>query len=130
MTSTQLPPAASLADSASLVAQPLPWTSSRRAIILLATDGTERSDGALRIAAARAETTGAVLEVMIVLEAEQHLSSEDGYFGDSRVLHRRSARRRSVEQQIARVLGAHSQAAAIAPIDLTGQRAAALTSIG
>ena len=105
MTSTQLPPADFPAYPAPREAQPLPWTSSRPAIILLATDGTERSDGALRIAAARAETTGAVLEVMIVLEAEQHLSSEDGYFGDSRVLHRRSARRRSVEQQIARVLG-------------------------
>ena len=104
MTSTQLPAAPLHADLVFLAAQPT-WMGDRRAIILLATDGTVRSDGALRVAAGRAETTGAMLEVMIVLEAEQHLSSDHGYFGDSRILHRRAARRRSVEQQITRVLG-------------------------
>lgn len=76
-----------------------------RATILVATDGTERSDGALRIAATRAATTGAALEVIIVLEAESHLSSNDGRFGESRLLYRRTARRRAVEEQIKRVLG-------------------------
>lgn len=49
--------------------------------------------------------TGAVLEVMIVLEAEPHLSGNDGHFGESRLLYRRTARRRAVEGQIHRVLG-------------------------
>ncbi len=76
-----------------------------RATILVATDGTERSDGAIRLAAARAAASGAAMEVMIVLEAELHLSSDDGHFGESRLLYRRTARRRAVDEQIQRVLG-------------------------
>ena len=107
MTSTHLLPSASHPDSAYLVAQSAsPWKDGRRtASILVATDGTERSEGALRVAAARAHSTGALLEVMIVLEREPHLSSDDGYFGDSRILHRRTAQRRAVEEQLTRVLG-------------------------
>lgn len=90
----------------SLVAQPLPWTGGRRgAIILMGTDGTERSDGALRVAAARAEATGATLELMTVIQEEPILATDNIYFGDAETLRRRTTRRKEVEAQIARVLG-------------------------
>src|ERR1035437_8018891 len=90
----------------SLVAQPLPWTGGRRgAIILMGTDGTDRSDGALRVPAARAEATGATLELMSVIQAEPILAADNIYFGDAETLRRRTTRRKEVEAQIARVLG-------------------------
>ncbi len=104
MTSTLIAKPELIPESPYVAAAPVAWTDPR-AIVLLATDGTERSDGALRIAAARAHTMGAVLQVMIVLEAEIRLSSNDGHFGESRILHRRAARRRAVEEQLRRVLG-------------------------
>jgi nucleotide-binding universal stress UspA family protein len=90
----------------SLVAQPLPWNGGRLgAIILMGTDGTERSDGALRVAAVRAEATGATLELMTVIPAEPILASEHMYFGEAETLVRWTTRRKEVEAQIARVLG-------------------------
>ena len=50
-------------DSQFLVAQARPDRRElRAAVILVATDGTERADGALRVALARAVATGATLE--------------------------------------------------------------------
>jgi nucleotide-binding universal stress UspA family protein len=96
----------SFPDSQYLVAEPLPWNNGRRAaIILMATDGTERSDGALRVAAARAEATGATLELMTVIQAEAILAAESVYFGDAEILRRRTLRRTEVEAQVERVLG-------------------------
>lgn len=102
MTSTQTP----FPDSPYLVAQAQPWISGRRAaIVLMATDGTERSDGALRVAAARAKVTGATLELMTVIQTEpvHDLGSMD--FGEPEMLIRWTVRRKEVEQQVARVLG-------------------------
>jgi nucleotide-binding universal stress UspA family protein len=96
----------SFLDSPYLVPQPLPWNGERHAaIILMATDGTERSDGALRVAAARAKATGATLELMTVIQAEAILAAESAYFGDDERLRRWTLRRTQVEEQVARVLG-------------------------
>ena len=105
MTSTPTRPSP-YPDSSFLVAQPLPWDGERRAAsILMATDGTERSDGALRVAAARAEATGATLELMTVIQSEAILAAEDMYFGQAEMLRRWTTRRTEVETQIVRVLG-------------------------
>ena len=106
MQTTQSPRPTSFPDSPYLVAQPLPWNGGHRAaIILMATDGTERSDGALRVAAARAEATGATLELMTVIEAEAILAAENVYFGEAEMLRRWTLRRTEVEAQVERVLG-------------------------
>ena len=106
MTITQTTPPTSLPDSPYLVAQPLPRKDDRgAAIILMATDGTERSDGALRVAAARAKATGATLELMSVIQTEPILAADGMTFGDTEILTRLTARRVTVEQQIVRVLG-------------------------
>jgi hypothetical protein len=92
MTSTMTPRPSPYPDSDYLVAQPLPWNDGRRAaIILMATDGSERSDGALRIAAARADATGATLELMTVIEAEHVLAADNMYFGEAATASSRSA---------------------------------------
>ncbi|MDB4892509.1 MAG: putative universal stress protein [Gemmatimonadetes bacterium] len=94
------------ADSPYLVAQPQPVDDTRRnAIVLMATDGTERSDGALRVAAARARATGATLELMTVIQSEPVIATENMYFGEVEGLRRWTMRRKEVEEQIARVLG-------------------------
>jgi nucleotide-binding universal stress UspA family protein len=71
----------------------------------MATDGTERSDGALRVAAARAQATGATLELMTVIQSEPIIATENMYFGEVEGLRRWTMRRKEVEQQVARVLG-------------------------
>ena len=88
-----------------LVAQPVRHTGSRSAaIILMATDGTPRSDSALRVAAARAHETGATLELMIVLGTELVFNVQDAEYSDA-TLRRWTLTRKSVEQQIERALG-------------------------
>ena len=90
----------------SYLVEMLPVDSDRQpAIILMATDGTERSDGALRVAAARAEETGATLELMTVIQSEPVIDSEHMYFGDGEGLRRWTVRRMEIERQVARVLG-------------------------
>ena len=106
MPSTAATPPSSQPDSSYLVAQPLPRTDGRRAaIILMATDGTERSDGALRVAAARAAAAGATLELVTVVQPAPMLATDDMTFGEADILRRVTACRTQVEQQVARVLG-------------------------
>lgn len=93
-------------DSLYLVAQPLPVSGERRsAVILVATDGSEGADGAIRVSAARSAATGATLEVITVIQTEPILASEFVLFEEHAVLTRRTARRRVVEEQLERVLG-------------------------
>ena len=93
-------------DSQFLVAQARPDRRElRAAVILVATDGTERADGALRVALARAVATRATLEVVTVIQSEPILASEFMLFEENAVLTRRTARRRVVEEQLERVLG-------------------------
>ncbi len=75
------------------------------ATILMATDGTTRSDGALRIAAARACTTGATLELISVLQSDPILGAQELTFDDHESLRRWTLTRKSVEAQVERVLG-------------------------
>ena len=106
MPSTSTTPPSPKPDSSYLVAQPVPWNDGRRAaIILMATDGTERSDGALRVAAARAEATGATLELVTVVQPEPLLATDDMTFGEADILRRFTTCRTHVEQQVVRVLG-------------------------
>jgi hypothetical protein len=64
---TQPAPSSAYPSSPYLVNEPLAWSGVRRpALILVATDGTERSDGALRVALARAAATNAAIEVLTV----------------------------------------------------------------
>lgn len=94
------------ADSPYLVAQPLPNNARRHAAtVLMATDGTERSDAALRVAAARARATGATLELLTVIQSEPVIATENMYFGEVEGLRRWTMRRKEVEQQVTRVLG-------------------------
>ncbi len=94
------------AESPYLVAQPLPIDTTRQsATVLMATDGTERSDGALCVAAARARATGATLELMTVIQSEPVIATENMYFGEVEGLRRWTMRRTEVEKQVARVLG-------------------------
>ncbi len=89
-----------------LVEQPLPAApDQRRAIVLMATDGTERSDGALHVAAARAAATGATLELMTVIQSEPVIAADGIYFGEDEGLRRWTLRRNEVDEQVARVLG-------------------------
>lgn len=94
-------------DSPYLIEQPLLRGADRsHAIVLMATDGTERSDGALRVADARARETGATLELITVIQSESVIDSERTYFGEVEGLRRWTLRRTDVERQVARVLGA------------------------
>ena len=93
-------------DSPYLVAMP---ESRKRgaATVLLATDGDERSDGAVRVAVARADATGALLEVISVVRTEPAVSPE-GVYLDSGASHaRREEQRRLIEAQLTRVLSNH-----------------------
>ncbi|MEO7711321.1 MAG: universal stress protein [Gemmatimonadaceae bacterium] len=103
---TQFTPAGAYPDSQYLVAEQLPWSGARRpAVILVASDGTERSDGALRVALARALATSASIEILTVARWEP-LTSPDGmtlWQEDNAT--RRGGQRRAVEAQLVRVTG-------------------------
>ncbi len=75
------------------------------ATVLLATDGDERSDGAVRVAAARAATTGARLEVISVVRNEPVVSPEGMYIDAGIAPTWRTDRCVAVEAQLTRVLG-------------------------
>ena len=93
-------------DSLFLVEKPMTLDRDRRpAVVLMATDGTERSDGALRIAAARAAESSATLELITVIQSEPVVDAEHLYFGQVEGLRRWTARRTDVERQVLRVLG-------------------------
>jgi nucleotide-binding universal stress UspA family protein len=99
-------PASAYPDSPYLVAAPLPWSGAHRpAVIIVASDGTEQSDGALRVALARAEATGAALEVLTIARWEP-VSSPDGItLWQEENATRRGNQRRAVEAQLERVTG-------------------------
>ena len=93
-------------DSQYLVAEPhLGERGSDAAVVLWATEGDERADNALRVAAARADATGALLEAISVIQAEPVLPMDWTGDGDSLVTNRRGTRLRLVQEQIVRVLG-------------------------
>lgn len=95
-----------IAASRFLVEQPALHTPVRHAaLIVMATDGTTRSDAALMVASARARATGATLELIIVLEADPLFAAQDISFDDRETLRRWTLARSSVEVQIERVLG-------------------------
>ncbi|MDB4880023.1 MAG: putative universal stress protein [Gemmatimonadetes bacterium] len=86
--------------------RPLAWTGARRpAVIIAASDGTVRSDGALRVALARAEATHAALEIMTVARWELVGSAEGIALWQEESAQRRSAQRRAVEEQLERLTG-------------------------
>ncbi len=89
-----------------LVAQPEFRTEHRNAaIILMATDATERSDGALRVAAARAAATGATLELLTIAEPEPMVAVDGLNLVESDAMRRWTLQRTDVERQVERVLG-------------------------
>jgi nucleotide-binding universal stress UspA family protein len=99
-------PASAYPDSPYLVAQPLPWGGARRpAVIIVASDGTERSDGALRVALARAEAANAALEVLTIARWEPVASPEGMMLWQEEVATRRGNQRRAVEAQLVRITG-------------------------
>lgn len=101
-----LTPASAYPSSPYLVAEPLAWSGARRpATILVAVDGTERSDGALRVALARAETTNAALEVLTVARWEPMGGPEGVALWNDTIAERRGEQRRAVEAQLERVTG-------------------------
>lgn len=99
-------PAAAYPQSPYLVAQPLPWSGARRpAVIIVASDGTERSDGALRVALARAAATSAAVDVLTVAPWEPVATPEGIMLWQADNAERRGAQRRAVEAQLERVTG-------------------------
>jgi nucleotide-binding universal stress UspA family protein len=99
-------PASAYPGSPYLVAQPLPWSGARRpAVIVAASDGTERSDGALRVALARAEVTNAALEILTVARWEPVASPEGMILWQEDNATRRGNQRRAVEAQLERITG-------------------------
>jgi len=102
----QFAPTSAYPDSPYLVAEPLPWSGARRAaVIIVASDGTERSDGALRVALARAEATNAALEVLTIARWEPVSSPEGMVLWHEDNATRRGAQRRTVEAQLVRLTG-------------------------
>ncbi len=75
------------------------------AVVLWATDGSPAADGALRVADARAQATGATLELITVVQADPILTTEGAYAGGDVLLAMREARRSVVEEQLERILG-------------------------
>lgn len=81
--------------------------------LLVATDGTQQSDGALRVAFARALEMGAKLVVLTVAVAEPVVAPEMPFYMWSEAIHmwseeihlRRNALREAVEAQLTRVTG-------------------------
>lgn len=101
-----LMPAPAYPNSPYLVAEPLAWTGTHRpAIIIVASDGTERSDGALRVALARAEATGAALEVLTIARWEPIGGPEGMVLWQEGIAERRGEQRRAVEAQLERITG-------------------------
>ena len=101
-----LQPAPAYPNSPYLVSEPLAWTgNSRPAVIVVASDGTERSDGALRVALARATATRAALEVLTVARWEPNGGPEGMALWQEAIAERRGAQRRAVEAQLERVTG-------------------------
>jgi nucleotide-binding universal stress UspA family protein len=99
-------PASNYPSSPYLVDEPLPWVGARRpAVIIVASDGTERSDGALRVALARARATGARIEVLTVARWEPVGSPEEMVIWQEGNAARRGDQRRAVEAQLVRVTG-------------------------
>ena len=99
-------PASAYPDSPYLVAEPLPWNGARRpAVIIVASDGSTRSDGALRVALARAEETNATIEVLTVARWEPVGSPDGMVLWQQDNATRRGDQRRAVEDQLARVTG-------------------------
>ncbi len=89
-----------------LVAQPMPWSGARRpAVIVVASDGTVRSDGALRVALARARTTNATLEIITVTRWEPIASPEGMVLWQEGNAERRGDQRGAVEAQLERITG-------------------------
>lgn len=85
-----------------------PWEAGNRSVatIIVATDGLEQSDGAVRIALARAAEMGANTEVLAVSTPEP-IAAPDApasLWNEANLL-RRSALRESVEAQLVRVTG-------------------------
>ena len=101
-----LQPAAEYPSSPYLVAAPLAWSGTHRpAVIIVASDGTERSDGAIRVALARAATTNAAIEVLTVAKWEPSGSPEGMLLWNEVNQARRGAQRRAVEAQLERITG-------------------------
>jgi nucleotide-binding universal stress UspA family protein len=101
-----LMPAPAYPNSPYLVAEPLAWTVARRpAVIVVASDGTERSDGAMRVALARAEVTNAALEVLTVARWEPIGGPEGMVLWEEGIAEHRGAQRRAVEAQLERITG-------------------------
>ena len=99
-------PAREYPNSPYLVAQRLPWIGPRRpAVIVVATDGTPRSDGAVRIALARADSGHAALEVVTVTRWEPVAMPEGMFAWQEEFAERRDDQRRAVEAQLERVTG-------------------------
>jgi nucleotide-binding universal stress UspA family protein len=86
------------------------WGAAPRTIatVLAATDGTERSDGALRVALMRAAEMGANVSVLTVATWEAIRAPEASYaLWSEAILLRRTALREAVECQLVRVTGQH-----------------------
>lgn len=99
-------PASEYPASPYLVAQHLPWSGTPRpAVIVVASDGTPRSDGAVRIALARAETARAAVEIVTVARWEPVLMPEGMFAWQEEFAGRRDDQRRAVEAQLERVTG-------------------------
>ena len=99
-------PAREYPNSPYLVAQRLPWSGvPRPAVIIVASDGTPRSDGALRIALARAESAHAAVEVVTVARWEPVAMPEGMFVWQEEFAVRRDDQRRTVEAQLERVTG-------------------------
>lgn len=110
MSTTQYPPpfapATDYPDSPYLVDQSAPWVGGRGpATIVVASDGSERSDGALRVALARATAAAAALEVLTVVRWEPVASPEEMVIWQEGNVARRCAQRQAVEAQLVRVTG-------------------------
>jgi nucleotide-binding universal stress UspA family protein len=104
--SLDLTPASEYPDSPYLVSKPLPWSGAYRpAVLLVASDGTERSDGAVRVALARAAVTNAALEILTVSKWEPAGSPEGMRLWQEVNQARRGAQRRAVEAQLERITG-------------------------
>jgi nucleotide-binding universal stress UspA family protein len=104
--SLDLTPASEYPDSPYLVAKPLPWGGTHRpAVLLVASDGTQRSDGAVRVALARAAATNAALEVLTVAKWEPPGSPDGMVLWQELNQARRGTQRRAVEAQLERISG-------------------------
>ena len=107
VSSTTASPSSPAAPGSPYVMTERPWPGMRRpALILIASDGTEHSDGALRVALARAHATGAVVELLTVVRWDPSGSPEEIGLWREAISERRRAQRAAVEAQLQRVTGA------------------------